>query len=77
MLVTINGSSATLCLVVNINGNTISGNTKTGISGTVDCIYASASTTTTNTFNNQVFNNNNATSSGALYGYYNFSFEIQ
>jgi hypothetical protein len=68
------GSSATLCLVVNINGNTISGNTKTGISGTMNCIYASASTATTNTFNNQVFNNNNATSSGALYGYYNFSF---
>lgn len=70
------GSSVNIVLNVSINDNVVSGNTKTGASGILYMVYASASTVVTNCFNNQLFNNNGATSSGAMYGYYNFAFGL-
>lgn len=68
------GGSATLVLLVSINSNTVSNNTKTGTAGPFNCIYASSSTNGMNTFNNILTNNNNSTSSGPTYGYFNFAF---
>lgn len=70
------GSSATLCLLVNINNNNINNNTKTGTAGQFNAIYASASTNTTNAFLNTITNNSNALSSGVTCGYFNFGFGL-
>jgi SprB repeat/Secretion system C-terminal sorting domain len=71
------GSSATLCLAVNLYNNTISGNSKgAGTSGQFNMIFASASTNTTNCYGNQMFSNTATSSTGGFYGYYNFGFGL-
>jgi hypothetical protein len=70
------GSSVNIVLNVNINDNVVSGNTKTGTSGTFYMIYASASVVTMNTYNNQLFNNNCSANTSGMYGYYNFAFAL-
>jgi hypothetical protein len=65
------GSSVTLCLNVNINNNTISGNTKTGAGGIFCGVYATANTNTTNCYSNQILNNSAASTILGVYGYYN------
>ena len=70
------GSSAALCLAVNIYGNTISGNAKSGTAGNFNCVFASASTFATSCYNNMMFNNSAPATSSAVAGYFNFSFSI-
>jgi len=67
------GSSVTICLAVNINGNTVSGNSKTGTAGSFRMIMADVSTVATNVYNNQLYNNSCTASTGSMHAYYNFN----
>ncbi|REJ84096.1 MAG: lamin tail domain-containing protein, partial [Bacteroidetes bacterium] len=65
---------AGLGVTLTVNGNTVSGNQRTGASGTTYCIRASTSQITFNgnTITNNSHTNTSGTSASSLYGYYNF-----